>query len=641
MLVDSLARRLSSKHRKSIPVAKKQGLEEHDEQAEADEEFENFEEPYRAPAYPYRQLDETEVRLLRILPGTGPIECIIHQMPLAEVICFYALSYVWGDATEKETIILEGQPFHITKNLYEALYQFRQRPYDIGHPKDYFWVDAICINQEDVDERSRQVSRMMDIYHAGHVVIWLGHVKELPAENLFKKLIRKTRSSRVQISPDKAVEMLFKKTQSMWVDWEPVDDDDNVIIDAEFGDAYNAIIGTIMSIIKRPWFQRVWTIQEACLDTYPTIYVGRHSVHLKNLMDIWKILALEHRFLFFSSGSARMVSLHRIDLLYKSSLFNWDDNPKKMNIGEVFITLLRVTGKKSSTDPRDQLYGLLGLLKYLKEEEPPEELMPDYRLPYQDVYWNYAAFLFNSVGDLKLLDCERNELQHVPSWVPDFRYISHGPDLIREESVHVSDDKRTLHVRGCVLGTFSDVITGCVARKIWPTAKTIPTGLPARLRDFEERILKPSAAIRGITTEEAFDDLINNLTRIIDAEGVETFYEVFRRLIKSTGGKRPWYAKKRTTNVRLKEEALADQLSAAFLLLDDGTILGVRREDAEVRPSDIVCAFKGASNPSLVRASGESYTFVGQCDAKAGPLKQQQFDDDFWADKDIQDFRLI
>ncbi|OTA63690.1 hypothetical protein K449DRAFT_433002 [Hypoxylon sp. EC38] len=640
MLVDSLVRRLSSKHRKPTPVAKLQDPEAC-EHVEEDEDFENFEEPCREPAYPYRELNGTEIRLLRILPGTGPVECILHQMPLAEARYFYALSYVWGDATQKVTIMVEGQPFHVTENLYEALYQFRQRPDDIGHPKDYFWVDAICINQEDLDEKSRQVPRLMDIYHTGLVVVWLGHVRQLPAANLFKKFIRNTRSSRPRISPDEAVETLFKKTQSMWFDWEPVDDDDDVIIDAEFGDAYNDIIHTIVNILQRPWFERVWTIQEACLDTYPRVYVGPHSVDLKKLIDIWKILAMEHRFLFLCSGSVRMASLNKINQLYKSALFDWDENPKKMNMGEVFATLLRITGKKSSSDPRDQLYGLLGLLKYLKGEDLPEELVPNYRLPYEHVFWNYATFLFESVGDLKLLDCGRNELRNVPSWVPDFRYISHGPDLRREESVHVSSDKRVLHVRGCVLGTFRDVITGCDAKKIWPTARAIPIGLPVRLREFEKRILKPSAAIRKITTEEAFDDLINNVTRIIDAEGVETFYQVFRRLSKSTGGKRPWYAKRRTTNVRLKEEALVDQLSSPFLLLTDGTILGMRREDAEVRSGDIVCLFKGSSELSLVRASGENYTFLGHCAPKSGPLKQQEFDDDFLASRDIQDFGLI
>ncbi|XXG98532.1 hypothetical protein Hte_004856 [Hypoxylon texense] len=643
MLVDSLARHLKPKRRKSLPSSTRQGVED-DEYIEEDEGYEEIEEPCRAPAYPYRPLGETEIRLLRIVPGTDTIECILHQMPLAEVSFFYALSYVWGDTRHQKTIMLEGKPFHITSNLHEALHQFRQRPHDIGHPKDYFWADAICINQDDIEEKSCQIPRMMDIYHAGHVVVWLGHVKELPADSFFKKFIQRAGSTPPKISRDEAIKILFKKADSMWMDWEPVDEDDNVVLQSEFGQDYQVIIQAAVNILNRPWFDRVWTIQEASsLDTYPRVYVGRHSVYLKKFIAFWKILALEHRPLFLSSGSARMVSLDRIDQFYRSALFDGEDNPKKMDTAEVLLRLLKITGKKECTDPKDQIYGLLGLLKDLAGEELPEELVPDYRLPYEEVYWRCAAFLFGSVGDLRLLDCGRNEIDgDVPSWIPDFRHLSHKPVVRREQSVRVSADRRILHMRGCVLGTFRDFISGCASSHIWPKLKAIPVALPIRLREFEEHILEPSASIRGMTIEEAFDDMIKDLTRLIPAQGRETFYQVHRRLSNSFGGKRSWYHKrKRTTNIRLKEEAIADQLSSPILLLVDGSILLVKREDAEVRPGDLVCIFKGASELSLVRASEKRYTFVGQCEVKSGPLKGENFEDDFWVDKDMKDFELV
>ncbi|OTA96145.1 hypothetical protein M434DRAFT_393232 [Hypoxylon sp. CO27-5] len=640
-MLDSLTRHLKSKYRKSLLWSKRPVAGQHEE-VEEDEDYEPLEEPYRPPAYPYLELGETDVRLLRIVPGKGNIECLLHQIPLTEVKFFYALSYVWGDVTEKKTIMLEGQPFQITQNLYEALHQFRERPYDLGYPEDYFWIDAICINQEDIEERSRQVSRMIDIYHAGHVVIWLGPVKEPIPDSIYKRVLRRARSSGPQISADEAIDILFKKANSMWTEWEPIDDDDNIVLKAEFGDAYDAIIEATVDILQRPWFERVWTIQEACLNTYPNIYVGRHSVYLENFIKLFKILAMEHKFLYLCSGSARMVAFDKIDRLHRSALFDWDDSPKKLDMAEVLATLLRVTGKKSSSDPKDQLYGLLGLLRHLNEGEIPEEFAPDYRLLYEDVYWNYAAFLFQSIGDLKLLDCTRNELRRVPSWVPDFRYFSLGPELRRESSVQVSPDKRDLHLRGCMLGTFRDAIAGCDLQDIMPSDKKIPIKLLRRLEEFEERILKPSAAARETTIEETFDDMMKNTTKILSVDGKASFYQIYRRLRESPGGRRSRSAqKRRTTGVRWKEEAIAGQLVTPFLLLDDGTILRVIREDADVRPGDLVCVFKGAWVPSLVRSSGENYTFLGRCDAKVGPLKQQNFDDDFWADKEIQDFRLV
>ncbi|KAI1095847.1 hypothetical protein F5B19DRAFT_489022 [Rostrohypoxylon terebratum] len=643
MLADSLVRRLNLKN--GIFNLKSRSLSVNDdevEEIEVEEGFEPVEEPYRPPAYPYRELGETDVRLLRIVPGKGTIECLLHQMPLAEVRFFYALSYVWGDATRRETIMLEGRPFSITRNLYEALHQFRQRPYDIGYPEDYFWVDAICINQDDLDERARQVPRMMDIYHASAVVIWLGHPRTRPADSLSKKLISRVRSSQPQISPDEAVETLFKKATSMWDEWEPVDDDENVIIEEEFGDAYAAVVHEMSSILNRPWFDRVWTIQEACLEASPLVYLGHHSVRLSHLIDIWTILSREHRFLLLCPGSWRMACINKINKIWRHSRFDGDEDPKKMKMAEVLATLQKVTGRKNSTDPRDQVYGLLGLLRHLRgEEELPEDLMPNYRLSYDHVYWNYSAFLLQSTGDMDLLNCSHNELRHVPSWVADFRY-AYGPKVrMQGQQLIISSDKRVLHVQGYVLGTFRDVLNGCIANEIWPTKKEVPSGLSARLREVEDRIIKPAVAIREVTMVEVFEDITGDMTKVIDEDGDESYHQVYRRLIESAGGRRPWYAKKRVTNIRLKEESIATRFSLPFLLLRDGSILSFNREDTEVITSDLLCVFKGARVPYLLRVSGQSYRFLGHCETLSGPLRQQKFDADFWAEREVQEFQLI
>ncbi|KAI1210889.1 HET-domain-containing protein [Annulohypoxylon truncatum] len=637
MLVDSVVQHAKSK---LILPSKGQDLEE-DEEIEEDEDYEPLDEPMREPAYPYQPLGETDIRLLRIVPGTGDVECLLHQMPLAEVRFFYALSYVWGDMMDKKTIILEGKPFQVTKNLYEALHQFRERPHDLGYPEDYFWIDAICINQQDIDERSKQVSRMVEIYHVGHVVVWLGPVQDSPPGSLFRKTIRKVRSSQSEISSDQAIKTLFKKANSMWTEWDPVDDDDNIIIEDEFGDSYDAVVYAAVDILQRPWFQRVWTIQEACLNTYPNVYVGRHSVRLENFVKLFKILATQQKFLYIPPGSARIIYLDKINQLYQQTIFDGDENPKKLGTANVLAMLLRVTGQKISSDPRDQLYGLLGLLKHLDGDELPKELAPDYHLPHDIVYWNYAAFLFESLGDLKLLDCRRNELQNVPSWVPDFRHFSLGPEFRTEPTVRVSSDRKTLQLRGCVLGTFHSAIPGRALTDIMPNAKKIPRQLSNHLEEFEKRILTPSATIRKMTVEDVVDEMMKSATRII-SEGTVSFYHVFQHLKESTREKRSRSAgKKRTTNVRWKEEAIAGQFTSPFIYLADGTILRVARDDADVKDGDMVCIFKGAWEPSLVRATGDNYIFLGRCVAKGGPLKGQKFDDDFWADKEMQDFNLI
>lgn len=83
---------------------------------------------------------------------------------------YHCLSYVWGDASDRVPISLNGQAFSITRNLWIALRRLRW----YGQ-LDYLWVDAICINQDDMYEKSQQVRKMADIYsQTQEVIIWLG-----------------------------------------------------------------------------------------------------------------------------------------------------------------------------------------------------------------------------------------------------------------------------------------------------------------------------------------------------------------------------------------------------------------------------------------------------------------------------------
>lgn len=101
-----------------------------------------------AQRYQYNRIDlaTDAIRLLRLLRGNQgePIKCEIFETYLHEVvgIPYEALSYVWGTRQSEEMIWLEGYPFEVTKNLYEALVHLRRADKD-----RVIWIDAICINQ--------------------------------------------------------------------------------------------------------------------------------------------------------------------------------------------------------------------------------------------------------------------------------------------------------------------------------------------------------------------------------------------------------------------------------------------------------------------------------------------------------------
>jgi hypothetical protein len=90
---------------------------------------------------------------------------------------FVALSYVWGDPDFTHCIMVNGHSFAVTANLYAALRHLRKVSSTIGFDAAEFpfWIDAICINQADVDEKSLQIPRMREIYSsASQVIAWLG-----------------------------------------------------------------------------------------------------------------------------------------------------------------------------------------------------------------------------------------------------------------------------------------------------------------------------------------------------------------------------------------------------------------------------------------------------------------------------------
>jgi len=87
---------------------------------------------------------------------------------------YFILSYVWGDASQKVPILVDGRSFGVTFNLHAALVRLRAWAGD--NPENlsayYFWADAICSHQDDINEKSRQVTRMKNIYH--RVACWHG-----------------------------------------------------------------------------------------------------------------------------------------------------------------------------------------------------------------------------------------------------------------------------------------------------------------------------------------------------------------------------------------------------------------------------------------------------------------------------------
>ena len=116
--------------------------------------------------------DSDTIRVIEILPGSGTdlVVCNIKHVQLTSNPHFEALSYDWGDPTPNRYVVCHGRPLPVTTSLYPALHRLRDKS-----AARTLWADAICINQQDIDERNQKVRLMRQIYEkAERVTIWLG-----------------------------------------------------------------------------------------------------------------------------------------------------------------------------------------------------------------------------------------------------------------------------------------------------------------------------------------------------------------------------------------------------------------------------------------------------------------------------------
>ena len=124
------------------------------------------------------QQDTDQIRLIQIEPAghiSEPLTCRLFHVALADKPRYDALSYRWGDEITKYPLRLNQNGFLIGKNLEDALRYLRAHA-----PRVLFWIDAICINQDDTPERNSQLRIMPDIYFkASTVWVWLGDYSSL------------------------------------------------------------------------------------------------------------------------------------------------------------------------------------------------------------------------------------------------------------------------------------------------------------------------------------------------------------------------------------------------------------------------------------------------------------------------------
>ena len=166
------------------------------------------------------------IRLLRLMPNrdeTAVIECELLDYTLESgkgTHLYEALSYVWGNPDKTVPILIGGHCFKVTKNLHAALLRLRNHYFE-----RIIWVDAVCINQADDQEKARQIQNMVEIYgQASRVIIWLGEGTD-DSDQAFEDIRN--------AAEDEVVTLLEKTNQK-----------------------------SILKLLERQWFRRIWVREQ-------------------------------------------------------------------------------------------------------------------------------------------------------------------------------------------------------------------------------------------------------------------------------------------------------------------------------------------------------------------------------------------
>ncbi|KAK6711399.1 hypothetical protein SNK03_005788 [Fusarium graminearum] len=120
-------------------------------------------------AYTYKPVSKSEIRLVSFKTSGSDgqqLEASIKNVELDpdHPITYTALSYCWGIAVERIEVPCDGEMLSITSSLHEALVEITK-----SRQNEALWIDQICINQEDMDEKSEQVSKMNMIYDSEYI----------------------------------------------------------------------------------------------------------------------------------------------------------------------------------------------------------------------------------------------------------------------------------------------------------------------------------------------------------------------------------------------------------------------------------------------------------------------------------------
>ena len=292
--------------------------------------------------YHYEPLDHSlsQIRVFTLLPASEFSSPLRGRLTIQSFsprpIAYEALSYVWGEQGGDETLEVDCMPLAITSNLSLALRYLRYA----NRSRD-LWIDAVCINQDSPEDKSREVRKMRQIYSsASRVLIWLGE------EDIEKGIAINELKLLAQNGFDHSIN--FKEAHHIW-----------------------AKVGVLT---RCPWWSRVWTVQEGVVANNDSLLIcGHNQASWTLFVDILEYIT-SSRISGYpkNAGTYPYLDFARVYRVYQTT--------KTIPLED----LIYASQQRNACDPRDHIYALLGLV----EKPFFEPFEPDYS---QSISWAFQT----------------------------------------------------------------------------------------------------------------------------------------------------------------------------------------------------------------------------------------------------------
>ena len=363
--------------------------------------------------YSYNQLpkDGSKIRLIELLGEDGPhIHCKMHVIDLEDTHSllssgrygkYEALSYTWQSQASSDYVICNGKVLHVPQILYDALRTLRR-----ATTSRLLWIDQLCINQQDVSERSRQVRLMRLIYNRADLVIaWLGPEDAYTAAafQLVQTIFTK------HISPDVSLDA---EPEAIW---------DKEEMDAMGLPHFPSFAWEALArLFERPYFRRTWVVQEVVVASDAIIRCGSFTISWESVEYIARSLLATGwiRALKKVYGSNCIPNYVQTISNIKASFSELKGGP-----GIPLSILLNASRRFGATDPRDKAIALVGLADHRSLGSSATAVL-DYSKSVEDLYIEVTGRLMKRERSLNLLssveDIVDRVFMHLPSWVPNY-----------------------------------------------------------------------------------------------------------------------------------------------------------------------------------------------------------------------------